>query len=166
DPPIDEGFQTNLLGAVRFYERVLESGGHPHIVHVSTAYVAGNRKGVIPEATLAHRVDWQAEAEFALQARQDVEASSRQPQVLDRLMAKARREHSRAGPQTVADDAEDRRKQGVTKRLVAPAPAPGARRFEAKTRARPRGGGSAEGARRRGGSPETVGDQAVGRTRS
>src|SRR6266511_1592754 len=119
DPPIDEGFQTNLLRAVRFYEQVLASGGHPHIVHVSTAYVAGNRKGVIPETTLAHRVDWRAEAELALQARQDVEASSRQPQVLDRLMAKARREHSRAGPQTVAEDAEDHRKQWVTKRLVA-----------------------------------------------
>jgi fatty acyl-CoA reductase len=119
DPPIDEGFQTNLLGAVRFYEHLLASGGHPHIVHVSTAYVAGNRKGMIPETTLAHRVDWRAEADLALQARRDVEASSRQPQVLDRLMAKARREHSRAGPQTVADDAEDRRKQWVTKRLVA-----------------------------------------------
>ncbi|HVH53443.1 MAG TPA: SDR family oxidoreductase, partial [Actinomycetota bacterium] len=26
DPPIDEGFQTNLLGAVRFYEQVLAAG--------------------------------------------------------------------------------------------------------------------------------------------
>src|SRR4029453_10339857 len=76
-------------------------------------------QGGIPGAALAPRVDWRAEAELALQARQDVEASSRQPQVLDRLMAKARREDSRAGAQTVADDAEDRRKQWVTKRLVA-----------------------------------------------
>ena len=57
DPPIDEGFRTNLLGAVRFYEAVLATNDAPHLVHVSTAYVAGNRKGVIPEATLDHRVE-------------------------------------------------------------------------------------------------------------
>ena len=118
DPPIDEGFLTNLLGAVRFYEHLLAAGNRPHLVHVSTAYVAGNRKGVIPEATLDHRVNWRAEADLALQARRDVEAASRRPEILDALMAKAKREHSRAGPQSVSDDAEERRKQWVTKRLV------------------------------------------------
>ncbi|MGH2660366.1 MAG: HAD-IB family phosphatase, partial [Actinomycetota bacterium] len=118
DPPIDEGFLTNLLGAVRFYEHLLAAGNRPHLVHVSTAYVAGNRKGVIPEATLDHRVNWRAEADLALQARRDVEAASRRPEVLDALMTKAKREHSRAGPQSVSDDAEERRKQWVTKRLV------------------------------------------------
>ncbi len=119
DPPIDEGFRTNLLGAVRFYEAVLAAGNTPYLVHISTAYVAGNRKGVIPETTLAHRVDWRTEADLALQARRDAEAASRRPEILDSLMAKATKEHSRAGPQTVADDAEDRRKRWVTKRLVA-----------------------------------------------
>jgi HAD superfamily hydrolase (TIGR01490 family) len=118
DPPIDEGFLTNLFGAIRFYEAVLTSGSRPHLLHVSTAYVAGNRKGVIPEATLDHRVDWRTEAELALQARRDVEADSRKPETLDRFMDKARREHGRAGPQTVAEDAEERRKSWVTKRLV------------------------------------------------
>ena len=118
DPPIDEGFQTNLLGAVRLYEAVLAANAAPHLVHVSTAYVAGNRKGVIPEATLDHRVDWRAEAELALQARRDVEAASRKPELLDSFLRKARAEHGRAGPQTVADDAEERRRTWVTKRLV------------------------------------------------
>ncbi|MGQ0669137.1 MAG: HAD-IB family hydrolase [Actinomycetota bacterium] len=118
DPPIDEGFQTNLLGAVRFYEAVVAGGSRPHLVHVSTAYVAGNTKGVVPEATLEHRIDWRAEAELAIRARQDVEKASRRPELLDELMAKAKKEHSRAGPQTVAADAEQRRKDWVTKRLV------------------------------------------------
>jgi len=118
DPPIDEGFETNLLGAVRFYEAVLASNRAPHLLHVSTAYVAGNRKGVIPEATLDHRVDWRTEAELALQARTDVEAASRKPELLDSFLRKARAEHGRAGPQSVADDAEERRKSWVTKRLV------------------------------------------------
>jgi fatty acyl-CoA reductase len=118
DPPIDEGFETNLLGAVRFYEAVLEGGARPHLVHVSTAYVAGSRKGVIPETTLDHKVDWREEARLALQARKDVEAASRRPEQLDDFMAKARKEHSRAGPISVADDAEERRKSWVNKRLI------------------------------------------------
>src|SRR5919106_10816 len=117
-PPIDEGFQTNLLGAVRLYEAALAANAAPHLVHVSTAYVAGVRKGVIPEATLDHRVDWRAEAELALRARDDVEAASRKPEILDSFLRKARAEHGRAGPQSVADDAEERRKSWVTKRLV------------------------------------------------
>ncbi len=118
DPPIDEGFQTNLFGTVAFYDAVVASGSRPHLVHVSTAYVAGMTKGVVPEATLNHRVDWRAEAELAMATRRDVEAASRRPELLDDFIAKARKEHSRAGPQTVASDAEQRRRDWVTKRLV------------------------------------------------
>jgi fatty acyl-CoA reductase len=118
DPPIDEGFETNLLGAVRFYEAVMNGGAKPHLLHVSTAYVAGSRKGVIPEATLDHKVDWREEARLAIQARADVEAASRKPELLDSFLDKARKEHSRAGPISVADDAEERRTQWVAKRLV------------------------------------------------
>ena len=118
DPPIDEGFETNLLGAVRFYEAVVKSGAKPHLVHVSTAYVAGSRKGVIPEATLDHKVDWREEARLAIQARADVEAASRKPEILDSFLEKARKEHSRAGPISVADDAEERRRSWVNRRLI------------------------------------------------
>jgi HAD superfamily hydrolase (TIGR01490 family) len=118
DPPIDDGFQTNLLGAVNLYEGLLASGNRPALVHVSTAYVAGVRKGVIPEGPLDHRVDWRLEAELALQARGDVEAASRKPELLERFLRDASDEHSRAGPATVSEDAEERRRQWVTKRLV------------------------------------------------
>jgi HAD superfamily hydrolase (TIGR01490 family) len=118
DPPIDEGFQTNLLGALNLYRGVLGAGSRPHFVHVSTAYVAGVQKGVIPEKPLDHRVDWRMEAELALEARRDVEAQSRRPELLKSLLAKAAKEHSRAGPTTVAEDAEQRRKDWVNKRLI------------------------------------------------
>ena len=118
DPPIDEGFLTNLVGAVRLYEAALANNPSPHLLHVSTAYVAGVRKGVIPEATLDHRVDWRAESDLAIRARADVEAASRKPEILDSFLRRARSEHGRAGPQSVADDAEERRKTWVTKRLV------------------------------------------------
>jgi alcohol-forming fatty acyl-CoA reductase len=118
DPPIDEAFQTNLLGAMNLYEGILEGGSRPALVHVSTAYVAGVQKGVIPERTLDHRVDWRLEADLALTARRDVEAASRKPELLERFLADASEEHSRAGPTTVSEDAEQRRKDWVTKRLV------------------------------------------------
>jgi HAD superfamily hydrolase (TIGR01490 family) len=117
DPPIDEAFHTNLLGALKLYEAVRDAGSRAHLVHVSTAYVAGTKKGVIPEATLDHRIDWRVEAELALDARREVEAQSRKPELLDSFMAKARRRHSRAGPQTVAENAEVRRRDWVSKRL-------------------------------------------------
>ncbi len=79
DPPIDEGFQTNLFGAMNLYRGVIESGSRPCLVHISTAYVAGVAKGVVPEDTLDHRVDWRTEGELALQARRDVEAPVASP---------------------------------------------------------------------------------------
>ncbi len=118
DPPIDEGFQTNLFGAMNLYRGVIESGSRPCLVHISTAYVAGVAKGVVPEDTLDHRVDWRTEGELALQARRDVEAQSRRPEMLDDFMDKASKEHSRAGPMAVAEDAEQRRKDWVSKRLT------------------------------------------------
>jgi alcohol-forming fatty acyl-CoA reductase len=118
DPPIDEGFQTNLLGARNLYLGVIQGGSRPALVHVSTAYVAGVTKGVVPETTLDHRVDWRTEADIALRARGEVEAQSRKPELLDAFVEKARREHSRAGPMTVAEDAEQRRKDWVGKRLT------------------------------------------------
>jgi alcohol-forming fatty acyl-CoA reductase len=118
DPPIDEGFQTNLLGAMNLYRGVIASGATPNLVHVSTAYVAGVTKGVVPEATLEHRVDWRTEAELAMRARSDVEAQSRKPEMLDAFMGQAGKEHSRAGPMTVAEDAEQRRKEWVGRRLT------------------------------------------------
>ncbi len=118
DPPIDEGFQTNVQGAMNLYHGVVNGGSRPSLVHVSTAYVAGVRKGVIPEGPLDHGVDYRLELEMALQARGDVEAQSRKPEMLGSFLDAARKEHERAGPSTVADDAEERRQRWVTKRLV------------------------------------------------
>jgi alcohol-forming fatty acyl-CoA reductase len=118
DPPIDEGFRTNVLGATSVYEAIHASGSTPRVVHVSTAYVAGLRKGVIPEAPLAHSLDWRAELDAALGARRTVEDASRKPEMLDRFVERSRAEHGRAGPMEVAEHAEARRRDWVTKRLV------------------------------------------------
>jgi alcohol-forming fatty acyl-CoA reductase len=118
DPPIDEAFETNVNGVVRLYEAITASGANPHVVHISTAYVAGVRKGVVPEAPLDHDVDWRREAAAAEQARHDVETASRRPEVLRQAMAEARKEHGKAGPQAVVQAAEPARKEWVTDRLI------------------------------------------------
>ncbi len=90
----------------------------PHVVHVSTAYVAGARKGVVPEAKLDHDVDWRIELDAASTARADVERWSRRPEVLRKAMKEAGDEHGKAGPQTTAQAAEAIRAGWVTERLV------------------------------------------------
>ncbi|MGH3589883.1 MAG: SDR family oxidoreductase, partial [Pseudonocardiaceae bacterium] len=40
DPPVDEAFRTNVSGVAALYQALT---GSPHIVHISTAYVAGTR---------------------------------------------------------------------------------------------------------------------------
>ena len=101
--------------------------------------MAGVQKGVIPEGPLEHRVDYMLELELAMAARKDVEAASRKPEMLNAFMRLAREEHSRAGPTTVADDAEERRQKWVTKRLVE----------YGRTRARSLGGQTSTRSRRR-----------------
>ena len=118
DPPIDQAFDTNVGGALGLYEALLASGADPHVVHVSTCYVGGIRKGVLPEARLEHDVDWRAEYAAAKAAREQVELASREPQTLSRLMAESRARHSKEGPQTVARATEAARVAWVTSQLV------------------------------------------------
>ncbi|MFL6052117.1 MAG: HAD-IB family hydrolase [Actinoallomurus sp.] len=118
DPPIDEAFRTNVSGVVTLYKALHEAGADPHVVHVSTAYVAGVRKGVVPEARLDHGVDWRTEMAEALAARADVERDSRRPEVLRKSISRAQSEHRKAGPQSVVAAAEDARQEWVTDRLV------------------------------------------------
>ncbi len=118
DPPIDEAFDTNVGGAIGLYGALLASGSDPHVVHISTAYVGGIRKGIAPEASLTHNVDWRAEYEAAKSARASVEAESRMPEALRRQLAKAKARHGKTGPQAVAQFAELARTEWVRERLV------------------------------------------------
>jgi fatty acyl-CoA reductase len=118
DPPIDEAFDTNVGGALGLYGALLASGSDPHVVHVSTCYVGGIRKGVLPEASLTHEVDWRAEAVAAKQARERVELASREPENLRRFIGRSRAVNGKAGPQAVAQAAETARAEWVTRELV------------------------------------------------
>jgi len=118
DDPITESFEANIGGVVNLYESLRASGGDPRVVHVSTCYVQGLRKGVAPEARLTHNVDWRAEYEFAFATRDRIEAESREPERLRAFMEAAQAEHSKEGPQAVARWSEQARAAWVTQQLV------------------------------------------------
>ncbi|GAB3673318.1 HAD-IB family hydrolase [Angustibacter aerolatus] len=117
DPRIQDAFTSNVVGTHNLVTRVVEAsvagGRQIHYVHVSTAYVGGRRRNAVPEASVAHDVDWRAERDAGLRLAQRIEDDSRQPEVLTRLTAAAQREHGRSGPITVAQDAERRRRDWV-----------------------------------------------------
>ena len=118
DAPIDQSFDTNVGGALGLYEALLKSGSDPQVVHVSTCYVGGIRKGVAPEASLTHDVDWRAEYEAAKSARTRVELASRQPEKLREFIDASRASHGKEGPQAVARYAENARIDWVSGNLV------------------------------------------------
>lgn len=118
DPPVDEAFRTNVQGVRDLYEAVLRSGGNPHVVHVSTAYVNGVHHGPVPEKSLRHDVDWRSELAAAEAARAFSEADSRRPATLRGLFAEAKKVHGKSGPRSTAVAAEARRQEWVEKQLV------------------------------------------------
>src|SRR4051794_19397951 len=102
DSPLDAAVEVNLLGATRFAQAIAAVGSPAHLVAVSTAYVAGARRGEAPEALLpatpfATDVDWRNEVAAARRARADADAESRSPKKLEEFHAKARHELGAAG---------------------------------------------------------------------
>ena len=123
DSPIDTAAEVNLLGPVRVAELLRDAGSAAHLVAVSTAYVAGTRRGRAAEAALADtpfstEVDWRAEIAAARRARSDADAASRDPGLLARFMKEARQELGAAGPPLLAAKTEKRREKWVADRLV------------------------------------------------
>jgi alcohol-forming fatty acyl-CoA reductase len=118
DPPVDEGFRTNVVGTRDLLDRVRAVGTHVHYVHVSTAYVAGRRRGAIPEGPVDHDVDLEAELEWGLAQRRVAENASRSADSLARFRTAAERRHGRAGLLTAAGAAEEDRREWVSRQLV------------------------------------------------
>jgi HAD superfamily hydrolase (TIGR01490 family) len=118
DDPINESFEANIGGAINLYESVRAAGGDPRVVHVSTCYVQGLRKGVAPEASLKHDVDWRAEYASAFDAHTRIENESREPHRLREFMKVAQADHGKEGPQAVAKWSEVARNAWVKKELV------------------------------------------------
>ncbi|MCB1266965.1 MAG: HAD-IB family phosphatase [Microthrixaceae bacterium] len=123
DSPLDRAVEINLMGPVRIAETLNDLGITPHLVAVSTCYVAGNRRGAAPEEPVTANpffadLDWRAEVDAARRTRADVDAESRTPERLDEFRARARSELGPAGGPLIAERTESLRKDWVHDRMV------------------------------------------------
>jgi hypothetical protein len=126
DRAADVAFTTNVVGGERLYSSVMASGNRPHLVHVSTAYVAGLRRGPILERPAGVKVAWQSETNAVVGLRANAELESRQPDILERLTREAPIDQGQANPSGVARVAEEARQDWITRKLSAAGRARGA----------------------------------------
>jgi HAD superfamily hydrolase (TIGR01490 family) len=123
DAPLDRAVEVNLLGPTRVAETLHALGATPHLVTVSTCYVAGNRRGVAPEEPVQSNpffvdIDWRAEVRAARRTRDDTDAESRTPERLAGFTAQARAVLGPAGGPLLAERTEELRRRWVSDRLV------------------------------------------------
>jgi alcohol-forming fatty acyl-CoA reductase len=123
DSPLDGTVEVNLLGPTRIAATLNDLGVTPHLVSVSTCYVAGNRRGAAPEALVSDGpfdlgIDWRREVDAARRARLDAEDRSRAADMLATFRSEARHELGAAGTPALAAKTEQRRKAWVADRMV------------------------------------------------
>jgi alcohol-forming fatty acyl-CoA reductase len=123
DSPLDSAVEVNLLGPTRIARTLADLGVAPHLVAVSTCYIAGSRRGSAPEQ-LVHEspffvdVRWEAEVDGARRARTDLDDQSRTPEALARFRKEARAELGAAGVPALAAKTEQRRQAWVREGMV------------------------------------------------
>jgi len=124
DSPIDLAVEVNLLGPTRIAQTLTGLDVTPHLVSVSTCYVAGHRRGAAPEIPVDDSpfwiddLDWRREVESARRVRADAEAASRKPEQLEQFMTDARNELGGAGVPLLAAKSEQLRAEWVKAQLV------------------------------------------------
>ncbi|MCB0978028.1 MAG: SDR family oxidoreductase, partial [Acidimicrobiales bacterium] len=124
DSPLDLAVEVNLMGPTRIARTLGDLGVTPHLVAVSTCYVAGNRRGAAPEIPVDESpfwlsdIDWRREVDSARRVRADAEAESREPGRLAEFMARARQELGGAGTPLLAAKSEQIRADWVKEQLV------------------------------------------------
>ncbi|WP_421120301.1 HAD-IB family hydrolase [Aquihabitans daechungensis] len=124
DSPLDLAVEVNLLGPTRIALTLQDLGVAPHLVAVSTCYVAGNRRGDAPEIRVDDSpfwisdINWKREVEGARRVRADAEAASRMPDQLATFMVAARKELGGAGTPLLATKSEQLRQEWVKAQLV------------------------------------------------
>ncbi len=123
DEPLDRAAEVNLMGPVRLVRTLHELGSSPHLVAVSTCYVAGSRKGDAPEVALARSpfyvpLDWRTEVVAARRTRAYVEDDSRRVARLAELQEAARAELGAAGTPALAAKTEQLRERWVKEQMV------------------------------------------------
>ncbi|MDG1266160.1 MAG: HAD-IB family phosphatase [Ilumatobacter sp.] len=123
DSPMDSAVEINLLGPTRLADLANEIRVTPHLVAVSTCYVAGNRRGSAPEILVSAGpfdvgIDWRSEVTATRRLRSDTDALSRTPDQLKIFRKGARAEIGAAGAPALAAKTEDLRQKWVKSELI------------------------------------------------
>ena len=123
DSPLDQAVEVNLLGPVRIAQTLNELAISPHLVSISTCYVAGSRRGAAPEEPVDSSpffvdVDWRIEVDAARRTRQETETASRTPERLEGFRKEAREELGAAGIPALASKTEQLRSRWVNDRMA------------------------------------------------
>jgi fatty acyl-CoA reductase len=122
EQPLDEMLELNVLGPLHVTRAVVGAGSEPEIVHVSTAFAAGTRTGLVlerpsGEAPAEPDVDLDAELAAARMWRAEIEAESRRPEHQRRFVADAAHELGPAGGPAIGARAEDARRGWLAREL-------------------------------------------------
>lgn len=123
DNPLDVAVNTNLSGPVNLIETLHALGTTPHLIAVSTAYVAGTRKGdafeeLLQDGAHAISIDWRNEIETSRRARVRSEDESRTTESLKRFQKEAKDELGAAGGNALANKTEQLRERWVRQEQV------------------------------------------------
>ncbi len=123
DAPLDGAIEVNLLGPTRVAQALQELEASPHMVAISTCYVAGNRRGNASEQLLSDSpfdidVSWRSEVDFARRCRTDFDAQSRSTDRLGEFRKRAGSELGAAGTPLLSAKTEQYRKRWVSEQLV------------------------------------------------
>ncbi|MBT96173.1 MAG: HAD-IB family hydrolase [Acidimicrobiaceae bacterium] len=123
DEPLDRAAEVNLMGPVRLVETLQGLNVEPHLVMVSTCYVAGNRKGTAPEKPLAQSpfyvpLNWKQETDAARRTRSYIEDDSRRSENLERFRTEAKTELGAPGISLIAAKTEQIRERWVKDKMV------------------------------------------------
>jgi HAD superfamily hydrolase (TIGR01490 family) len=120
---LDEALELNGKGPTRLLNALREAGSDPYFVHISTAYAAGQRTGLVlerPSGTAPSEpwLDLNAELDAAKAWRRDIEAESRLPIHQHRFVKEAERAVGPAGGPAVGSRMEQLRYAWVRDQLT------------------------------------------------
>ncbi|NNN18771.1 MAG: HAD-IB family hydrolase [Acidimicrobiaceae bacterium] len=129
DSPLDQAIEVNLCGPRRVAEAVIDARNEfgitkpVHLIAISTAYVAGRRRGLSPELPLSDtpfsiELDWRSEVKAARSLRADIELKSRDPKTLEIFRKKAANELGAAGVPLLVVKQEKLRIQWIHDEMV------------------------------------------------
>ena len=123
DEPLDRAVEVNLMGPIRLVETLQSLDVEPHLVMVSTCYVAGNRKGTahekpLPQSPFYVPLNWREETEAARRTRSYTEDDSRRSENLEKFRAEAKSELGAPGISLIATKTEQIRERWVKDKMV------------------------------------------------